>query len=58
MTTAHLVAYIRSHGFSAELLPDGKTISAEMVYCQDRKAYPEWETIPANYQAVRAWLGY
>ena len=52
-----LVKYIRSHGHAAHIAADG-TISALEVYRKDGETHEEWITLKADYETVRAWLGY
>lgn len=52
-----LVKYIRSHGHEASIAADG-TIRALEVYRKDGETHEEWITLKADYETVRAWLGY
>ena len=61
-TPQHLVEYIRCHGHVASL-QDEQTISVLLTYTyrdgsDQVQRGEEWEIIPAQYQAVRDWLGY
>ena len=60
--TDKLLAFIRSHGHTAVARIDGQ-ISALLNYTTRRPdgsigTGQEWETVPATWSAVRAWLGY
>lgn len=57
-----LISFIRSHDHLCFALPCGN-IRVRGVYTFEdnkgaRRIGRQWETIPANMQAVREWLGY
>ena len=52
-----LIKFIEAHGFRVVSNTD-TTITAMMQFCANGKAWEEEETMDANLQAVRDWLGY
>jgi hypothetical protein len=55
--TAQMAEYIRAHGIEARIVDPGQ-IEAVEVYTIDGTPGSEIVTLPADLEAVRAWLGY
>lgn len=58
MPLAQLLAYLAAHYYINVVAYDYTKITVETVYTRDGVLEVAEETIPANYESVRSWLGY